>query len=392
MRRTWVFPAAIVSAWLLGPLLLPGALLAQEPARVALVIGNAKYQKSPQLKNPINDATDMATKLQAVGFKLIGDSTHLNVARAEMARLLRDFGKATRAGDTALFYYAGHGVAFNGDNWLLPVDDADIEVQDDAPNFALSSRNVVSTLEQRGGGTNILVLDACRNNPLPDRLRSRGSARGLMRLDVPKGTFVMYAASENQAALDGDGRNCPFTGELLKLIAKPGMRLDDIYYQTLKQVSSLSQGRQEPMAELKLTEPFYFVRGTGAEQESPTVASPVPRPSEAVAQRPPVPLAAVVQPAPAPNASTPDGTPTLQETSDWLSQTLATYGGDPNVDLDLDRYTKFVNIGIDTSCNLHYTLTWRKKRDPTRSSVALGCRWPVFHSVSGSPSTYRQIA
>jgi tol-pal system protein YbgF len=264
-----------VAFWVLAANIL--SIQAAEPPRVALVIGNAQYQKSPALRNPANDAADMAARLQAVGFTLVGGRAHLNAGRTEMARLLRDFGDAAHEGDTALFYYAGHGIALNGDNWLIPVDDSDIRVQEDVPDFALSSKSVVARMEQRGGGTNILILDACRNNPLPDRKRSMAGTRGLARLvDVPTGTFVLYAASENQAALDGDGRNGLFTSVLLKLIGQPGLRLDDLYYQTLDQVSRASGKQQEPMAELKLTHPFYFVAGVGSPAaQQPLVQGPV---------------------------------------------------------------------------------------------------------------------
>jgi tol-pal system protein YbgF len=268
--------------WVAFCLLLTTTFGVHAETRIALVIGNAVYQKSPALKNSANDAADMASKLKSVGFSLVGVRAHLNVSRTEMARLLRDFGDVANDGDTALFYYAGHGVAFNGDNWLLPVDDLDIRVQEDVPDFAMSSKSVVARMEQRGGGTNIIILDACRNNPLPDRKRSVGGTRGLQRLvDVPTGTFVLYAASENQAALDGDGRNGLFTGVLLKLIGQPGLRLEDIYYQTLDQVSRSSRNQQEPMAELKLTRPFYFVTGVAASSPSqqPVEVASVTRPN-----------------------------------------------------------------------------------------------------------------
>jgi TonB family protein len=274
MRISRLVPLVVLAAWLL---FCAGGLRAQEPARVALVIGNSHYQKSPALKNPANDAADIAVKLQAVGFKLVGGGAHLNVGRMEMERLLQMFGNTAHEGETALFYYAGHGVAINGDNWLLPVDDSDIQVQEDVPHFALSSRGVVARMEERGGGTNILILDACRNNPLPDRRRSIAGTRGLARMaDVPFGTFILYAASENQAAEDGDGRNGLFTGVLLKLIDQPGLRLEDIYYQTLDQVSRLSRNQQEPMAELKLTHAFYFTPATGSPAQPPPVPGGTP--------------------------------------------------------------------------------------------------------------------
>jgi uncharacterized caspase-like protein len=185
--------------------------------RLALVVGNSAYDRAPALKDPLNDAQDIAERLRLLGFQLVGNKAQLNVRRDQFARLIRELGRSARSGDTLLFYFAGHGVAYGSDNWLLPVDDRDIQTQEDVPDFAVSTRSVVERMEERGAGTNLLVLDACRDNPLPARTRS--ATRGLTRINVPSGTFVLYAASQGQTAIDGDGRNGLFTSILLERIA-----------------------------------------------------------------------------------------------------------------------------------------------------------------------------
>jgi formylglycine-generating enzyme required for sulfatase activity len=256
---------AVLLAWALLTTLVSVHAWAS-PARVALVIGNGQYEKSPSLRNPVNDAADMAVKLRTLGFTLVGEGPQLNVNRARMLKLLKDFRGAVHGGDVALLFYAGHGVAFGGDNWLLPVDDREIDAQEDVPDYSVSARSVIAQLEQRQGGTNIVILDACRDNPLPDRgeggrHRSVGT-RGLQALlSVPAETVVLYAAGYGEAALDGSGRNGLFTGELLKHLGQPGLRIEDVYGQTRKGVMNLSQGKQKPVEESTLTEPFYFIQG-----------------------------------------------------------------------------------------------------------------------------------
>ena len=247
--------------------------------RVALVIGNASYAGAPALRNAVNDAEDVAAKLRGLGFSLIGNKAHPNVTRTEMARLIRDFGNAAGEGDTALFYFAGHGVAGNNDNWLLPVDDADIKVQEDVPDFAVSARSVLSRMEQRGSGINVVILDACRNNPLPDRRRSVAGTRGLARMTAPAGSFIAYAASPGQAAADGTGRNGTFTAALLALIDTQGIRIDDLFAEVGKRVRKATNGEQVPIRESNLEDVFYMrpgapVQTAGLSPVAPPAAEP----------------------------------------------------------------------------------------------------------------------
>ena len=241
---------------------------AMAAGRVALVIGNGDYARFGDLRNPANDALAMGEKLQALGFSLVGGQAHVDVERRAMARLLGDLEDALAApgaGATALVYYSGHGVAEAGSNWLVPVDDGDIRYREDVPAFAIAAREVMRRLEGRGGGLNILILDACRNNPLPSRRKTKGAlSKGLARMNAPSNTVIVYAAAPGQVAYDGQGRLSPFTGALLAEMDRPGQRLMDVLGATAKSVeretSGMPQGRQEPWLELKpLQRPFYFV-------------------------------------------------------------------------------------------------------------------------------------
>jgi formylglycine-generating enzyme required for sulfatase activity len=271
-RTLFILHTALWAVWLLAPA-LPALAAASEPPRIALVIGNASYERSPALKNPGNDATDMAGKLSKLGFTLVGDGPHLNVRHAQMVQLLRAFREKLQEGDTALFYYAGHGVAVDGKTWLLPVEDQDIQGGADVQYLAMSVEGILAQMAHRGGGINILFLDACRDNALPDR--SPAGPRGVPGMkQVPKESFVLYAASEDQVAEDGRGHNGLFTEVLLKLIDQPGLSSDDLRRQILKEVYERSGGRQEPMPMDQLTEPFYFVPVQAALVTPPKPAKP----------------------------------------------------------------------------------------------------------------------
>ena len=263
-KRACGAAAVVLAACLAG--FGEGAMAA---GRVALVIGNADYAHFGDLRNPANDARAMARKLRSLGFELVGDVAHVDVTRREMARLLGDLedamGKAAGSDATALVYYSGHGMAEAGSNWLVPVDDGDIRYREDVPDFAIPARAVMRRLEGRGGGLNIVILDACRNSPLPSRRKTKGAlSRGLARMDAPSETVIVYAAAPGRVAYDGEGDFSPFTGALLAQMGRPGRRLVDVLGATAavveRETEGMPQGRQEPWLEMKpLQRPFYFV-------------------------------------------------------------------------------------------------------------------------------------
>ena len=241
-----------------------------EARRIALVIGNGDYVKSGDLHNPPNDARAMADKLKSLGFKLVGGQAHVDVNRDRMLTLLSDLGdaldRAPGAETTALVYYSGHGVAQDGDNWLVPVNDGAI-VRENVPERAVGTNTVMRNLERTGGKLNILIFDACRNNQLESKQRTKGTfTKGLMRVKERADTVMIYAASHGQVAYDGpSGGLSPFTEALIEEMDVPGRRLLDVVGHTADRVreetKNNSWGAQIPKMDHtpSVKRSFYFV-------------------------------------------------------------------------------------------------------------------------------------
>ncbi len=251
-------------AWigLVAWLLLAQAALAA-PKRVALVIGNDSYPTMGELNNARNDARAIASKLQTLGFELIGGSAQLDVDSRTGRSLIKQFGERLQAGDVAFFYFAGHGVGGDNTNYLIPVDDQEIAYYEDVPDFALDVRSVLNRMEQRGEGTNILILDACRDRPMRQRTRS-GLVRGLGPMRAPSGSFIGYAASPGQKSFDGSGRNGVFTAELLPLLGRPGYTMEDVFLDLTLAVENATDRQQTPMRESNLRGRFYLAEPAAA--------------------------------------------------------------------------------------------------------------------------------
>jgi len=256
---------------------------AQAERRVALIIGNADYTKAPDLRNPVNDARSMAKRLKELGFELSGGSHYENVTRVEMARLVRRFSSEVGRDDTAFIFYAGHGIGAHGTNWMVPTDDSDIQTALDLPDFAISVSSLMERLERRQGGTNIVMLDACRDNPLPSDTRSSGATRGLGRMKAPNGTFIAYAADPGQVAFDGEGNNGLFTESLMRALEQPDRPLYEILRAVRRDVRRKTSGAQTPWTEESLNDEFFFVQPR--EEEPVRVAALQPQ-TEPVAPPP----------------------------------------------------------------------------------------------------------
>ncbi len=261
-----------------------GADIGLDATRVALVIGNGTYENVPSLSNTINDARAMAASLNRVGFKVFRAE---NVGRRDMQGAIGAFLDAVTPGSEALIYFAGHGVELGGQNYLLPTDIANLEPGEtySLTADAVSLSLLLETLEQRQARVNIVVLDACRNNPFkPDGTRSLGGTRGLARLDPPQGTVVIYAASAGETALDNLGAgdtsgNGLFTRSLLKLIDTPGLELRTMVQELKEQVYEAAvvgaQRGQLPSYYDGLLGKFYFVPpGTEVVADRPDAPKP----------------------------------------------------------------------------------------------------------------------
>jgi len=227
---------------------------ATEP-KVALVIGNSSYTDVSSLDNPVPDAKLISSKLESLGFDvtLITDSSLLDLKTG-----ISEFGKKLRAGGketTGLFYYAGHGVQSFGSNYLLPVDTqlndaADLDLE------AIEASSILRQMFSAKNKTNIVILDACRNNPF-DHIPEFGES-GLAEMKAPTGTFLSYATAPGDVALDGSGANSPFTQALADEMSTPGVPIEQIFKQVRVRVLEQTDGMQTPWDTSSLTSQFYF--------------------------------------------------------------------------------------------------------------------------------------
>ena len=219
--------------------------------RYALVIGNGSYKAGP-LKNPVSDAFDTATCLKKLGFSTI---LITNASQKTMEQSIFEFGKKLRSGGVGLFYYAGHGLQVNGRNYLVPVD-AIIESESDVKYESVDAGRVLGKMEDAGNGLNIIILDACRNNPFARSFRS--GQRGLAKMDAPTGSILAYSTAPGSVAADGTGRNGLYTSKLLKYMVIPGMPIEKIFKKVRIEVIKESASRQVPWESSSLTGDFCF--------------------------------------------------------------------------------------------------------------------------------------
>ena len=229
------------------------------------MVGNSGYTNVPRLPNPRNDASDMIGRLKAMGFDVIPG---LDLDRNGFLNTLATFGRAAEGADVALFFYAGHGLQVNGQNYLVPTD-AKVEYEAEL-DIALIPVPLVMQQLGRGSRVNIVLLDACRDNPfakdLSRTLGTRSSSalgRGLSRIQTASGTFIAFATQPDNVAQDGTGRNSPFTGAFLANMEKPGLSLSDLMIEVRNEVMRQTNGKQVPWDLSSLTGRFSFkIEGT----------------------------------------------------------------------------------------------------------------------------------
>jgi hypothetical protein len=232
--------------------------VANASKRVALVIGNSAYENAIPLKNPRNDAEDLAVKLKSLGFEVVSG---FDLDSRGMRDKVREFGQQLRGAEVAMFFYAGHALQVNGRNYLAPVN-TDIRNESDL-DFETIPMDFVQRQMERETKTILLFLDACRDNPLARSLRassrSTGSVRGLAReTNSSEGTFIAFATQPNNVALDGNGRNSPFTTALLENIDRPGVEISTLMTDVRRQVFELTKEQQIPWINSSLLGRFYF--------------------------------------------------------------------------------------------------------------------------------------
>jgi hypothetical protein len=254
MPRPLVLLAAALSLHALA-----GPALAEK--RVALVVGNSAYVNATPLPNPVNDAAAMAKALTTAGFQVIAG---LDLDKPAFDAKVREFASALEGADVALFFYAGHGLQVAGRNYLAPIDaklskERDLDFEGISVDFVLKQMEI-----DRENKTNIVFLDACRDNPLARNLarsmgtRSGNIGKGLAQVQTGVGTFISYSTQPGNVALDGSGANSPFTTALLKGVESKGRNLTTVMVDVRKDVLAATDGKQVPWDHSSLTGDFYF--------------------------------------------------------------------------------------------------------------------------------------
>ena len=238
--------------------------------RVALVIGNAGYAVG-RLNNPVLDARAMASALRGLGFEVLARE---DVDHQKLRRAIADFGERIAGGGVGLFYYSGHGLQVNGRNYLVPVD-AELKSERYVAAETVDVDSVLAQMQEAQTRVNIVILDACRNNPFAQRFRSL--TRGLAFMDAPAGTYMAYSTAPGSLADDGEpGKNGIYTTELLRTLREPGLKIEDVFKRVRARVQQRTNQRQNPWDASSLTGDFFFDLSTASLAPAPV---PAPRPS-----------------------------------------------------------------------------------------------------------------
>jgi len=271
-----LFLIFMVALWLIAS---RGAAWAER--RVALVIGNSSYTSTTWLRTPVNDATDVASALNRLGFDVIRGTDLDYTGMREKVKL---FSEHLFGADVGLFYYGGHGIQVSGKNYLVPID-AKLSATSDLDFVAMDLDLVLRNME-RETSTNIVFLDACRDNPLVANLaksmgtRSGAITRGLARVESGIGTLIAFATQPGNVALDGAGRNSPFAAALLKTIERPGIPISDVMISVRREVLRETGNRQVPWDHSSLTGQFYFTAPAAAVPSAPVPKAAAPEPAQ----------------------------------------------------------------------------------------------------------------
>ncbi|HLW92643.1 MAG TPA: caspase family protein [Roseiarcus sp.] len=258
--------------------------------RIALVIGNSDYRSAPRLQNPTNDAKLIAKTLRGLGFTLIGGDAELNLDKAHFDSALQDFSNQVLGADVALFYYAGHGVQVAGRNFLIPIE-ANPTKESDVYLQAVDTAIVLSQMEGSGTKLNIVLLDACRDNPFSGRgLRAIGG--GLAQMQAPEGTLISFATQPGAAALDGSDGDSPYSAALAATMVRPGLGLFDTFNEVGVTVKRATGGHQQPWVSSSPIEGAFYFSGAPQVVAAATPTTPAPATTDAPPQSAPAPRVA----------------------------------------------------------------------------------------------------
>jgi uncharacterized protein (TIGR02145 family) len=221
--------------------------------RLALVIGNGNYLNSV-LANPENDARSMTDVLRKLGFTVY---PYENLNASQMKRAIDDFGAKLKSYNVGLFYYAGHGIQAKGYNYLIPVD-ALLQTEEQVEYDCVRADRVLSLMETSGTKVNVIILDACRNNPFERSWTRSATGRGLAFMNAPSGTLIAYSTAPGNTALDGSGKNSPYTMAIMESIRMPNITIIQMFQNVRNIVSQKTNKQQIPWESTSLTGDFYF--------------------------------------------------------------------------------------------------------------------------------------
>ena len=294
-RRGFILGLGVVAAlagFAVSPALADGK-------RVALVIGNSTYRNVPTLPNPANDGADIAAALTRLGFAV---TLVTNASFDQMRRGLIAFGRDAAGADMAAVFFAGHGMEISGENWLIPVD-AELKKDTDAANEAVSLRSVILQVSNTTS-LGLVVLDACRNNPFVAKMSRSLALRaviggGLGRIEPVGNVLVAYAARDGTTALDGDGRNSPFTAALLHNIETPGVEVTFMLRNVRDDVMEVTRNEQQPFVYGSLSRKAIYLAGqpSSADQVAANQANATPADASAPSRVAPAPSSLAIDPA-----------------------------------------------------------------------------------------------
>ena len=353
--------------------------------RYALVIGNNAYKDAP-LTNPARDAAAMANALKELGFSV---TLLTNATLPQMSDAARQFGDRLGAGDVGLFYYAGHGMQIKGRNFLIPVD-ADIRREDEVQYKSFDANQMLDKMESAHNPINIVILDACRNNPFNRSFRSASS--GLAQMDAPVGSYISFATAPGRIASDGEGENGLYTQHLLNALKTPNLKLEDVFKHVRLKVIQDSNGQQIPWDSSSLTGDFYFIAGDGvaptatAGSNAPLVPSVLSRaPGRAAGDIATTP-ATKTEPRERKSVETKPG-PTPQELA--LTEEYFRKGQDAqkrgDVKAALDTYEAAAERG-HAGAQYELAQLYKYGRPPARQDLAAARKWFLKAAEQGNPA------
>jgi uncharacterized caspase-like protein/regulator of sirC expression with transglutaminase-like and TPR domain len=241
---------------LIAFLLLPVLLEAQSyQKRLALVIGNSNYQNGGSLPNPVNDAASIASALQSVGFEVM---KYQNVTQREMKMAINAFGQKLHGYEVGVFYYAGHGIQNKGMNYMIPVE-ADLQNEEQVEFDCVAADRVLAYMDAAQVKVNVIIMDACRNNPFERSWHRSANGNGLAMMNAPTGSLIAYATAPGRVASDGTGSNGLYTSALLKYLNDPKLSIEQVFKKVRTEVTEKSAGAQVPWETTSLTgDDFYF--------------------------------------------------------------------------------------------------------------------------------------